>query len=208
MDTSEEIADLAAALATAQGEMAHAAKDRSNPAFKSRYADLASIVDACREPLSRHGIAVLQPPTVALSENGVLVSVETRFIHKSGQWASTSLSSWVPDAKAQSIGSAITYLRRYGLAAMAGVAPEDDDGNGASQPSQPRREQPKREDGMTVADAVAMVVKYFPHLEVQAKQIANAGGSADFRIDKLRELYKAQGKPATTAAPEGEEASE
>lgn len=129
---SEQINELAAALAAAQGEMAHASKDQTNPAFGKKYADLASVVDACREPLSKHGIAVLQSPRVVTAERGVSVIVETRFVHKSGQWASTELAAVVNDAKPQTLGSAITYLRRYGLAAMAGVAPEDDDGNAAN----------------------------------------------------------------------------
>ena len=124
MKTSEQIDELAAALSAAQSEMEHATKDRINPAFKSRYADLASIVDACRAPLTKHGLCFVQAPSV---DNGT-VSVETRLMHKSGQWVSTTISCSVPDGKATTIGSAVTYLRRYSLAPMTSIAPDDDDG--------------------------------------------------------------------------------
>lgn len=129
MNKSETIAELAAALAKAQGGTAAAAKDKANPFFKSKYADLASVWEACREPLSKNGLSVVQLPSFA---DGV-VTVETCLLHASGQWISTSLSAPVKENTAQAVGSATTYLRRYSLASMAGVAPDDDDdGNGAS----------------------------------------------------------------------------
>lgn len=130
MRHSEQINDLATALATAQGAMDHAPKDHTNPAFKSRYADLASVVDACRPALSANGIAVLQPARLVTG----CVEVDTLLVHKSGQWIAETLTASVPDTKAQTIGSAITYLRRYGLSSMVGVAPDDDDGQAATQP--------------------------------------------------------------------------
>lgn len=142
MNQSDQINDLAAALAAAQGAMDHAQKDRTNPAFKSRYADLASVVDACRPALSANGIAVLQPARVLMSERGATVEVDTRLVHKSGQWVAETLAASVADTKAQSVGSAITYLRRYGLSAMVGVAPDDDDGQAATRPA-PAREDPR-----------------------------------------------------------------
>lgn len=128
LTTSETVNEIAAALAKAQGAMDNASKDRSNPAFKSKYADLASVRDATSGPLAANGIAVLQ--AAATTAEGV--TVETRFIHTSGQWLACTVGA-VPKAyDPQSIGSAITYLRRYGLMSMAGIAPEDDDGNAAS----------------------------------------------------------------------------
>jgi len=150
LTTSETFNDIAAALAKAQGEMDNASKDRSNPAFKSKYADLASVRDATSGPLSANGIAVLQ--AAATTAEGV--TVETRFVHTSGQWFACTVGA-VPKAyDPQSIGSAITYLRRYGLMSMAGIAPEDDDGNAASgrddgpprwQQQEPRREERRPE---------------------------------------------------------------
>jgi hypothetical protein len=138
---SEAINELATALAKAQGEMTHAAKDRANPHFKSSYATLASVWEACRGPLSKHGLSVTQ---LASSEQGC-AAITTILMHSSGQWVQSETR--VPTTKndAQGVGSAITYARRYALSAIVGIAPDDDDddGNGASQrPAPPRRDTP------------------------------------------------------------------
>lgn len=125
--------DLMTALAKAQGEIEGAKKDSLNPAFKqpgkpegSKYADLASVWDAIREPMSKNGLAITQWPRVVQGA----VEVETILAHGE-QFISDVL--WMPCAKmdAHGIGSATTYARRYALMAVAGVAPEDDDGNAA-----------------------------------------------------------------------------
>ncbi len=131
---SESIAALAAALSKAQGEMEGAAKGNTNPHFKSKYADLASVWDACRSPLAKNGLAVLQP----VSADGARVTVTTILAHSSGEWLEESLTMTAQQNTPQGVGSAITYGRRYGLASMVGIAPEDDDGNAASQAQQPR----------------------------------------------------------------------
>jgi hypothetical protein len=138
MQKSESIKDLAVALAKAQAEIMGAHKDSANPYFNSRYADLASVWDACRDPLSKNGLSIVQTCGI---ENG-MVSVETMLLHKSGQYISDVLQmkpvrekkgeGFVPADDPQAIGSCITYARRYSVAAMAGVCPEDDDGNVAS----------------------------------------------------------------------------
>lgn len=130
MKTSDQINELAAALAKAQGQMAGAAKDCTNPHFKSRYADLASVWDACRQPLADNGLAVIQGVATELNR----VTVTTRLAHASGQWIESAAAADARDAGPQSIGSVVTYLRRYSLAAMVGVAPEDDDGNEGQTP--------------------------------------------------------------------------
>lgn len=127
MKTTEQINEIAVALATAQGNMGAALKDSQNPHFRSTYADLASVVDATRPHLSAVGIATVQLPTI----NGDLVEVTTALVHKSGQVIATTLSARSKDLSPQGIGSAITYLRRYGLMAVAGIAPDDDDGEAA-----------------------------------------------------------------------------
>ena len=126
---STSIAKLVSALAKAQGEIAGALKDSENPHFRSKYADLASTWDACRQPLAKHELAVLQP----VSANGPHVTVTTILAHSSGEWISEALTLTAQQNTPQGVGSAITYGRRYGLAAMVGIAPEDDDGNAASQ---------------------------------------------------------------------------
>lgn len=121
---SESINELAAALAKAQGEIKSAAKDSTNPHFKSKYADLASVWDACRAALSKNGLAVAQ--ITATTEAGK-VRVTTTLLHSSGQWIEGELDVKPGQDTAQGIGSTITYCRRYALAAMVGVAPDDDD---------------------------------------------------------------------------------
>jgi hypothetical protein len=126
---SESIAAIADAMSKAQAQIEGAKKDKTNPHFKNDYADLASVWDACREALSANGVAVIQPPSAV----GPKVTVTTMLIHKSGEWIEADLEMTAQQNTPQGIGSCITYARRYGLAAMVGVAPEDDDGNAASQ---------------------------------------------------------------------------
>jgi hypothetical protein len=125
---SESTKEIAAALAKAQGVIKGAAKDRLNPHFKRAYADLASVWDACRAPLAANGIAVIQ----GVEADGGTVRVETMLAHASGEWMASTLTLLATPATPQGVGSALTYGRRYGLAAMVGIAPEDDDGNAAS----------------------------------------------------------------------------
>jgi ERF superfamily len=135
--TSQEIGKLATALAHAQAEMSGATKDARNPHFGSTYADLASVVEACK-PLAAHGIAILQPTKA----DGARVTVTTMLTHESGEWIAEDLVMTAKDPSPQAVGSAITYGRRYGLMAMVGLAPEDDDGN-AAQPAPGKAAAPK-----------------------------------------------------------------
>lgn len=128
---SRAIGALSAALAKAQGEIQGASKDKTNPHFKSAYADLASIWEACRDALSKNGLAVLQP----VSASGASVTVATMLSHSSGEWVCGELTMTATQNTPQGIGSCITYARRYALASMVGVAPEDDDANEASKPT-------------------------------------------------------------------------
>lgn len=124
------IGKLALALSKAQAAMKGAVKDSENPHFKSKYADLASVWDACREALTKNELSVIQ-----LTSGGPeTVTVTTILAHSSGESVSTALTIRPMKADAQGLGSAISYGRRYSLAAMVGVAPEDDDGNAASAP--------------------------------------------------------------------------
>lgn len=127
MNTSSEITELAKALSQAQAIMEHASKDKTNPHFKSKYADLASCLDACREPLAKNGLAVTQCPQFI---NGMWVLV-TRLMHTSGQFIESQLPILNAKQDAQGFGSALTYARRYGLSAIIGLAQDDDDANHA-----------------------------------------------------------------------------
>ena len=130
MNKSEAINELAKALATAQGQLENATKNKENAHFKQKYADLAEILNVVRPVLSEHGLSVVQLP----SYDAGIVSVETVLMHASGQWISTQLSAPVGKMDAQGVGSATTYLRRFSLAAIVGVAQEDDDGQAAIAP--------------------------------------------------------------------------
>lgn len=116
---------LYAALAMAQGAFGHASKDATNPHFKSRYATLASVLDAVREPLAKNGLSVVQFPM--LDDDGKRLTIETTIAHAGGASLSSRLSAGVPDSRPQTLGSAISYLRRYALMAALGVAADDDD---------------------------------------------------------------------------------
>jgi hypothetical protein len=132
--------NIATALAAAQINMGKALKQASNPHFRSKYADLGSVMDACLPALNAHGIAVIQPT----GEDEIGRFVETRLIHgESGEQLSCRVPLIVGKNDMQGYGSAVTYARRYGLMAMAGIAPEDDDGNAAAKAA-PKQEAPKK----------------------------------------------------------------
>lgn len=122
---SDNIAELATALAKCQGEMGPAIKDSVNPHFKSKFATLYSIWEACREPLSKNGLSIVQT-MVYLNEK---LCLTTKLLHSSGQWISSTTPVISAKQDAQGIGSALTYFKRYSLSALLGIctADEDDD---------------------------------------------------------------------------------
>lgn len=147
MNKSESIKELATALSKAQGELENASKTSANPFFKSKYADLAEIINTSKDVLAANGLSVIQMPGGDASAG--IVSVETMLCHSSGEWVSNiaiaPLNEKISNGKsappdAQSVGSAITYLRRYSLAAFLGIAQEDDDANSASGKQAPAQE--------------------------------------------------------------------
>lgn len=129
MNKSESIGKLASALSKAQGMIKGAVKDSVNPHFRNKYADLTSVWEACREALTKHELSVVQLPETS---EGQTVKIETMLMHSSGEWISSTIELPVQKYDAQGYGSALTYARRYALAAIVGVAPEDDDGNAAA----------------------------------------------------------------------------
>ena len=134
LNQSESIAKLAASLCGVQAKLTYAKKDSKNPFFKSNYADLESVWDACRELLASHGLSIAQFPGL-YTEHDKSMSLTTIFMHGSGEWISQEMSVPVTKADAQGAGSALTYMRRYALAAVVGVVQADDDGNAASSPN-------------------------------------------------------------------------
>ncbi len=127
---SDKIDELAKALNVAQANLKPAIKDATNPHFRSKYADLGAVTDAARPVLAKNGLSISQ----TFSESsGEVVTICTTLMHASGQWIRSALTLKPTKPDPQGIGSAITYGRRYGLAAILGiVADDDDDGNGAS----------------------------------------------------------------------------
>jgi len=113
----------AQALVAAMGELSNVPKTASNPYFKSKYAPLDAIVEATRPVLAKHGLAIQQQPLFMEGTAGV----ETTILHKSGHSTTTTLLLPLKDQSPQGVGSAITYARRYALAAVLGLATEDDD---------------------------------------------------------------------------------
>jgi hypothetical protein len=124
--------EVSAALVKAQKAFGPALKTHTNPAFKSRYADLSACVEAVIDALNSNGIALVQRNIAC--ESGI--TVETVFVHESGEQLSSG-PLHVPASKQdpQGYGSALTYARRYSLMAACGIAPEDDDGNAGSKPA-------------------------------------------------------------------------
>lgn len=138
--SSPSVKQIAPAFIAAQAKFNAAIKDSDNPYFHSKYASLASTIKSCKEALSEQGIAILQPTTNFYGAFGVM----TILLHKSGEYLSGFYEAVSIDKKPQSVGSAVTYARRYGLAALAGIIVEDDDGEGAMQrgPGRPPIAQP------------------------------------------------------------------
>jgi hypothetical protein len=139
MRTSEQINELATALAAAQATYPPIGKDKTAKAgsYSYDYADLATVLEAVRPALAKQGIAVVQ----SASAEAQMVTVVTRLMHSSGQWIESSLSVEAETTAPQKLGSAISYARRYGLLALAGVAPadEDDDGQAAHHERRPAK---------------------------------------------------------------------
>ena len=124
----EQVAALFDAVAAAQAEIGGVAKNTENPFFKSQYADLHACREAVREVFGRHGISVVQMPEGTM-EGMPVARVRTVLAHKDGGYIEGVASCKAADGTPQKMGSAITYLRRYSLAAFAGLAQADDDGN-------------------------------------------------------------------------------
>jgi len=136
--------------------MGKALKQANNPHFRSKYADLGNVMDACLPALNEAGIALIQP--TGEDEHGRYV--ETILIHgESGEQLTCRVPLIVSKNDMQGYGSAVTYARRYGLMAMAGIAPEDDDGNAASK-APPKQEQRQQKPQETDAEAIQKATEY------------------------------------------------
>ena len=137
------MSELSAAMAKAFAQIEGAIKGKANPAFRSKYADLSSVIDAVKPALAEHGLWFRQ--VTHNVEGGVCV--ETVIHHASGESLSCG-QLYVPATKqdAQGFGSALTYARRYSLMAAFGVPAEDDDGNAAAASAPSRQAAPRTDD--------------------------------------------------------------
>lgn len=135
---TESIASLAKAYVAAQKEIENIRKNKNNPFFKSKYADLAAVLGGCREVLANHGLAVIQ--TTRVTEEGTNILVTT-LVHESGESIEGEMIIRPMKADPQAMGSAMTYARRYAYSAMVGVAETDDDGHKGSETTPPDPDQ-------------------------------------------------------------------
>lgn len=182
---SEQCAELFTALAAFQGEVTPPKKTASNPHFKSKFADLADVLEAVRAPLAKHGLSLTQ---MAVGACDGYVRVVTLVGHKSGQWLKGTLDMPLPQKTPQGVGSAISYARRYCAMAALGIAAEDDDGEraegrgpgGAKQAAPQTAQQPSQGLATTLATLRReLVAQDGPH------------ALADFYIHARAELAKA-----------------
>lgn len=177
--------ELYEALSRAQGKVENAKKLSKNPHFKSNYADLATIWDVIREPLTSEGLSVLQLPCEAPAG---MVGLRTTVGHKSGQCISEQFFLGLKDSSnPQQVGSALTYMKRYALLGVAGIASEDDDGNAATGRPSP---------AVPAVDYSATIAETMKHLETATDEeartlyatVRNSGMQQAAKDDLLRQM--------------------
>jgi hypothetical protein len=182
VETSMTVGNLFAALVAVQPRLVLPGKDTVNTFFKAKYAPLDACIEANREILGTHGLAVIQPPT----GTGTNVVVTTILIHKSGEYIKSSYGAQAKASDPQAVGSGITYLRRYGYLAILGIAPrdEDDDGDAASKPSQPSQVQIDIRERLTAFAGFGVTEKMIT--EKMGKQLASLTSR---EWEELRSIY-------------------
>ena len=140
MNHSDKVVEINKALHLAQSQMSGAKKDSENPHFKSKYADLASVIDAVRKPFADNGLSFTQIIGVyGFGDGEEKFGLTTRISHTSGEFISGTvpINPAVIERKIQEFGSLISYLKRYALQAMAGLPSEDDDGEASMDRDKP-----------------------------------------------------------------------
>lgn len=173
---TDKIDQLSAALVAAQAEMPKVRKEADNPFFKSKYADLASIVSTASPILAKHGLAVSQFVAHDEDRNTMM----TYLLHSSGQHIAHEMLLMLPKDDPQGQGSAITYARRYAYQAVIGmVTDEDDDGNKASRPKAPRKAQAvtQEEDGPVSAENAEALRERCATLGLEVVEVVKLGTS-------------------------------
>lgn len=198
---SPTINKITLALSKAQAKMKAAKKNTTNPYFKATYADLSSVWDAIRQPLSEQELAVIQIPV----EEAKGTAIVTTLAHSSGEWFRSKLYITPKSKDAQSIGSAITYARRYALSAITGMAPDDDDDDGEKATRTPEVENKKVAPAeMLVSHSdVAIPIQTAQMIQdIEEKLAALNGGDTDAMTAHLKKLTLYD-KGAKWVTPEG-----
>lgn len=155
MNKSESIKELAVAFNRAQAKMRGAIKDANNPFFKSKYADLESIWEAVKIPLLENGLSVSQ--LTGQTPGGDPV-IETLLMHNSGEWIMGQFPLIAKDASAQAMGSAVSYARRYALAALCSLPQIDDDGEAAAARDKPSYAPTKKTENFVISSSMGAVI--------------------------------------------------
>jgi ERF superfamily len=199
MRQSESIAKLAPALVKALSEIGGAAKGSTNPHFKKKYAALEDVIDASKDTLAKHGLALIQFP--GAFSNGTM-TLDTIFLHDSGEWISGSEPFGVATAKSdpQAVGSALTYARRYAQMAALNMPAVDDDGEAATrQPPQAKSKPEEPAKTLSLSDRANRFEDVLRSTKVEDLPKAWAKGSElcaqldtamPERLVELEELYK------------------
>jgi len=198
--TSEERKDLFAAISKAQGEFTTVEKGKDNPFFKSKYAPLDSIIEMIRPILAKHGLSVVQFTDVPEAANGIII--ETVITHSTGQYISGRLLMPMAKVDPQGAGSAITYGRRYALAAALGiVSDEDADGNGhtngtsaakVATPNRTQAEKPANDTAESHPDCISDAQRKMIFAKMKGKEIPPEAFKAAFGLESSALLEKAQ----------------
>lgn len=177
LEWSTEFSEIVKALPVAQSAIGKVVKDSKNDHLGNKYASLAAVIDAVIPAMNTNGITVMQP----VEYDGQVVTVQTLLIHTSGQFMRTTLSMRPVKTDPQGVGSAITYARRYALLAIAGVAPEDDDGAAASQA--PKNSAVGQDGGQSQSGVLLMPDGWERDWRVFAQDIARKYRSAESHED-------------------------
>jgi hypothetical protein len=189
---SDQCAELYGALAKAQGMMGRAFKDANNPAFRTKYTSLASVLEAILPAFNAAGLCVLQHPV--LDQDAVHLT--TLITHESGQWMRSVCTLPVAGKKdAHAVGSAISYLRRYTLASICGVIQSDDDGNDASgaAPQAPARPAPSAPAPVRFTAVAAAPVE---QVQLTDEQLAAAIAPVDYGLLRAYCAWHGKGAPS------------
>jgi hypothetical protein len=186
-------------LTKAQRDIESVRKNAINPFLKSKYADLASIVEAIKEPLAENELSYSQFP---ISE-GNQIGTETILIHSSGEWISGSfLLPQKPGKEGltpQTAGSSLTYARRYSIMGILGLSAEDDDGHAASQ----GRKQQKNLKDLAFKDTKAKMIKAFNDLDITTRSVLDSIGVQT--VDEVNDTHITTLKAAYTAVKDNPE---